>query len=54
MNEKEWKEYIQSMYILHLTLGGRDETFPKVLENIGVCTVCIRNKKRCTCVEVKA
>tara|TARA_R110000824_G_scaffold375944_2_gene566978 strand:+ start:3521 stop:3685 length:165 start_codon:yes stop_codon:yes gene_type:complete len=54
MNEKEWKKYINNIYMLHLTLGGSDETFPKVLKNIGVCTECIRNKNRCTCVEVSA
>ena len=54
VNEKEWKDYITNVYMLHLTLGGSDETFPKVLDNMGICSTCIRNKSRCECVEVTA
>ena len=52
MNQKEWGDYVLNLYKVHLMLGGRDETFPAHLENIGICSECIRNNSRCEC-EVK-
>tara|TARA_R100000152_G_C6758653_1_gene182547 strand:- start:768 stop:932 length:165 start_codon:yes stop_codon:yes gene_type:complete len=53
MNKKEWKEYILTLYKMHLMFDGDDDTFPAFLESIAICSKCIRNKDRCECVEVK-
>ena len=54
VNKKEWKEYILTLYKMHLMFGGDDDTFPSHLEDMGICSECIRNKSKCECVEVTA